>query len=220
MSNQPPFDPNRPDQPPRGPEGQGGVPEYGSAPSQPGGYPGAPAEGGYSSAPDLGNSAHGGPAQVVEKPKSIALAVKLMFVGAALAALGVVIGLVTTGSDSTRDSIRDTLRDNNVDASESAIDSAVTIGMISTVVVGVIGVVLWLLMAKFNGDGKKWARIVATVLGALSVLSTLLSFTQPATGALTIVLNLVSLLLAIGILVLLWKPESTRYYQAQSAPRY
>jgi hypothetical protein len=69
-------------------------------------------------------------------------------------------------------------------------------------------------MAYVNGQGKSWARIVATVLGGLNVVFTLLGLrNQTAAG---VAFSLVGLLLAAGIVFLLWRPESSRFYEARS----
>ena len=70
-------------------------------------------------------------------------------------------------------------------------------------------------MAAANGAGKSWARVVATVLGGLGVLSAIFTITT-GTG-LTVAMQLVSLVLAVTILVLLWRPASSAYFQARSA---
>jgi hypothetical protein len=44
----------------------------------------------------------------------------------------------------------------------------------------------------------------------------LLNFTQPGTTGLSVVLALVGLVLAAVILFLLYRPESSRYYEAKS----
>ena len=90
-------------------------------------------------------------------------------------------------------------------------------GLASTVVVGIIAVGLWVWMAWKNGQGRSWARIVATVFGALNVLFTLVGFTQPGTTTVTVIIGIVNMILAVVILVLLWKKESTEYYEAVSA---
>jgi hypothetical protein len=72
-------------------------------------------------------------------------------------------------------------------------------------------------MASANGKGRSWARIVATVLGALSVLSLLSSVAQGQLTTLNLIVSLVSLALAIAILVLLWRKESSAYYDAVKA---
>ena len=71
-------------------------------------------------------------------------------------------------------------------------------------------------MAVTNGQGKSWARVVATVLGGLNVLGTLLTLAPAARRPLTLVTSLLSLALAAVILWLLYRPESTRYYEAMS----
>ena len=77
---------------------------------------------------------------------------------------------------------------------------------------------LWLWMASANGKGRSWARIVATVLGALSVLSLLSSVAQgqmtdaqPGRRAWSASRS------PIAILVLLWRKESSAYYEAVKA---
>ncbi|YAL84030.1 hypothetical protein ACMYYO_04255 [Dermacoccaceae bacterium W4C1] len=182
-------------------------------PNQP--FPSAPAEGGYGSAPQYQGGGDLGPAPT--KPKSIELAQKLMYVGAALSAISLVLGAVLVGSDSTKDAIRDSLRDAGQDVTDDAVNTAVTVGLITSILMGVLGIALWLLMAKFNGAGKSWARIVATVLGALNVIFSLLQFTQPTANGAGIAMSVVSMLLAIAILVLLWRPESSQYYRETSA---
>ena len=72
-------------------------------------------------------------------------------------------------------------------------------------------------MAVKNGQGRSWARVVATVLGGLSVLSTLSNLAQGNTTALSLVLSLVGIVLAAVILWFLYRPESSRFYTARSS---
>jgi heme A synthase len=150
----------------------------------------------------------------VERPASIAQAVKLMYVGAALSLLGIIVSFLEKGA------IRDTVQNSSAGKTMTPdeLDSAVTLAMVSGIVAGLIGVALWLWMASANGKGRKWARIVATILFVLSVLSILSSLLQHP-PALALILNLVMLALGAYILYLLYRPESTQYYEAQSAPR-
>jgi hypothetical protein len=210
MSNQPPHDPY---QAPQGGQPGGQQPPQG----QPGGYPpppqgqpgGYPQQGGYGAAPQMSGGGMAAPVDV-SKPKSIELAVKLMYVGAGMAVLGILSAFLLKGT--VEDSVREGLGDS---ATQSEVDAAITAGMIFAIVIGLISVGLWILMAKMNEAGKSWARIVATVLGALSILLTLLSFAQ-ATSPVQLILNIIGVLLAGAILFFLWKPESTAYYQAKS----
>jgi len=150
----------------------------------------------------------------VERPASIAQAVKLMYVGAALSLLGIIVFFLE------KDAIRDMVQKSTAGKTMTAdkLDAAVTLAMVSAIVAGLIGVALWLWMASANGKGRKWARIVATVFFAFSVLNFLGSFLQP-TPALSRILGIVMLALGAYILYLLYRPESSQYYEAQSAPR-
>lgn len=153
----------------------------------------------------------------VAQPASIALAVKLMYAGAALSLLGIIITFLSR--DTIREGVEKASRDATTPMTSSQIDTAVGVGIGISVFVGIIGVALWLWMAAANGRGRKWARIVATVFFALSVIFTLIGLIQKP-PPLSLVLSLVSLLLGTYIIVLLYKRESTEYYEAQSAPKY
>ena len=59
-------------------------------------------------------------------------------------------------------------------------------------------------------------RIVATVLGGLNILWTLLGFVGGNLTPLSLVVSLINLALAGYILYLLWRPESTQLYEANS----
>ena len=76
-----------------------------------------------------------------------------------------------------------------------------------------ISVGLYALMAFFISRGANWARIVYTVLAALSVLGGVFGLgSQPL---LLMVLSLVSLLLTIAAVVLLFKSESSAWFKAR-----
>lgn len=205
-STPPPQDPQQP-----GPEGYPAYPGAGAQPTGPGGYPahpGTPPGGGYPPAPRPD----------VPQPGPIQLAVRLMWTGAAVSVISLIVGLATLGD--AKDQIRDDLVKDDPNVSQSTIDAAYAIGIAFVVVIGSIGVFLWLWMAWKNGQGRPWARVVATVLGGLNLLFTLLSFTQPSTEPVSLALALVNVVLAIVILVLLWRKESSAFYDARSRPQY
>jgi hypothetical protein len=147
----------------------------------------------------------------VERPSSVTRAVQLMYVGAILSALGIVVAWLT------KSELADQIEAAGPSLSPENVDSAVTISLAVGTVIGLIGVLLWVWMAVANGAGKSWARIVATVLGGIGILSGVYSLST-GTG-ITIVLQVLSLVLAIVILVLLWRPASSAFYQARSAQR-
>jgi hypothetical protein len=146
----------------------------------------------------------------IEQPSSIRLAVRLMLVGAALSAIGVLLTFTQT------DAIREAVEESDDSLTESQIDTAVSVGVAFAVVTGLIGVGLWVWMSVANGQGKSWARVVATVLGGLNVLGTLFSLVGAGSTALSVALGIVGVVLAAVILVLLYRPDASRYYELKS----
>lgn len=187
MTEQTP-DPNRPDQPP--------PPSYQAAPQ-------------YSAAPQYTDSYGERPAPTTA-PAPLSLAVKLMYVGAAVAIIGAILTLTQ------RDALREQVAVNGATTPQQ-LDRLVNAGIAVALVAGLIGAGLWILNAVFNARGAKWARILSTVLGVLAVVFTLYGLTQPA-AALSRVLSIIQLILAVVIVFLIWRPESSRYYEAMSAP--
>jgi len=185
---------------------QGAGPEYPK-------YPGnGPAEGtGAESAPPPPPSPEAPP---LERPRSLSTAVRLMQLGAVLSLLSVIVSLLTL--DSMKESIGDAMRDADPNVSQTTIDAAYSVGVVSGVIGGVIAVGLWLWMAWKNGQGRSWARIVATVFGALNLIFTAVSFGSPGMTAVSLGFGAINLILAVVILVLLWKKSSSAYYEAVS----
>lgn len=146
-------------------------------------------------------------------PKPLALAVTLMYVGAALSILSLLSLFLM--EDQIREEAERSMAQQGV--TDVDIDAIVTIAVTIGVVVALVAAGLWLWMAAKNKAGRSWARVVATVLGCLTVVSTLMSFTAPTTTAINLVFSLVNIVLAVVILVLLWRPESSAYYRARSA---
>ena len=93
-------------------------------------------------------------------------AVQLMYVGAALSIVGIILAWTT------KSQLTDQIAAAGPTLTPDQVDAAVTVSLATATVIGLIGVGLWLWMAWANGAGKSWARVVATVLGGLNVLST------------------------------------------------
>jgi hypothetical protein len=155
----------------------------------------------------------------MEQPPSIRTAVRLRWVGAAVSLLSLVVTISTLGTlkDRIREQVAATGQDVNPDMVDAAFAGAVAIGVLS----GLVAAGLWLWMAWKNGQGRRWARVVATVLGGINVVSTLFSFAAGGSTLPALALAAVNLVLAISILVLLWRKESSAFYAARSArPAY
>jgi hypothetical protein len=156
------------------------------------------------------------PAAKPAQPPAIRNAVRLMWAGAVISLLSLVVTLATLGSLKTQ--VRDQLAQNNQKVTEDMVNAGYAAGIVGGVVVAIVAILLWLWMAWKNGQGRKWARIVATVLGVINVLSTLYTIGSGTAEPAAVVLAVINLVLAIAILVLLWRKEASAYYAACSAP--
>lgn len=150
------------------------------------------------------------------RPPAMDQAVLLMKVGAALSLVGLLLTFVSRGA--IRDGVQQASQDAGGTMTAAQVDAAVSVGIATGIAGGLIGVALWLWMASANGKGRPWARIVATVFFAISVLSGLFALSQPG-PILSRLLSIVSVLLGAYIIVLLYKKESTEFYRAGSGPR-
>ena len=187
--------------------------DYGTAPPPPEGE-GSGEFAGMGSMPGYQSPVGGQP---VTQPASIAMAVKLMYVGAGLSLLGLLSSLLMRGS--IRDAVQKASDNAATHLTSAQVDTAVAVAVGAAVVSGIIGIALWLWMAAANGKGRKWARVLATIFFALSVLGMLGSLAQHP-PVLSLIISVISVILGAYIIYLLYRPESTQYYAAQSAPRY
>jgi hypothetical protein len=153
----------------------------------------------------------------MERPESVNRAVLAMRIGAAVSAIYVVITLIMIGS--LKDDIRDEFQRQNETFTQSDVDTAYAVVITTVVVTGVIGVLLWLWMAAKNKKGRNWARITATVLGALNIVFSLLSFAGSSDANPTLVgtlFTVINLIVAVVALYFMWRKESSAYYAAMS----
>jgi hypothetical protein len=137
-----------------------------------------------------------------------------MQLGAVVSLLSVIVSMLML--DTMKDSIGDAMRDADPDVSQATIDSAYSVGVVSGLIGGVIAVGLWSWMAWKNGQGRSWARIVATVFGGLNLIFTAVSFGSPGMTAVSLGFGAINLVLAAVIIVLLWQKPSSVYYNAVS----
>ena len=139
-----------------------------------------------------------------------------MYAGAVLSLIGLIVTLLSLSSLKTE--LRDEIAKSNPDFTTQDLDNLyqVTVGV--AVVFGLVGTALWLWMAWKNGQGRGWARILATVLGGLNLVSSILTVAAGASLTVSEILTVISLILAIVILFLLWRKDSSAFY-AESASR-
>lgn len=151
--------------------------------------------------------ADGGPA-----PQSVQNAVKLMYAGAALSIVGVIATAVTAGD--VKPWIEKHVKTvGGKPITTSQIDGLTHFYIALGVAGGVVGLVLWLWMARKTGQGRSWARILSSVFFVLSTLDLLNVFRgSGGTSAFTVVIALLTWLVGLGAIILLWLPSSSQHF--------
>jgi NADH:ubiquinone oxidoreductase subunit K len=98
--------------------------------------------------------------------------------------------------------------------------------IVQVVLLSLVYCALWVLMARMNRSGQVWARIVASVLFAISTYSLYAAINSLHAGEYLAVVNIISFILAVaewvcglGAVALLWRSESSVYFKARSARR-
>jgi len=88
---------------------------------------------------------------------------------------------------------------------------------------GLVAIALWLWMARANGQGRNWARILSTVLFGLATLQLSGAFTQPVShagfGAAVLyyggtVLFVAAWLVGAAAVWQLWRPASSAFFNS------
>lgn len=154
----------------------------------------------------------GSPPARPEPPPPVQMAVKLMYAGAAVSAISLIISLATIGS------FRRTLHQADPSLTSAQLHTAEVTAISIGVIVGLIGIGLWVWMALANRAGMSWARIVASVLFGLDTVLIVISISQPA-EVLSRVISIVIWLIGFGVIVLLWRKDASQYYAAMSTRR-
>ena len=155
-------------------------------------------------------------------PAPVLTAVKLMYAGAAVSTVTLIIALALIPA------IKAALgkaHPSLTAAQVSDVNTLITLAM----VFGLAVIALWLWMARANGQGRNWARILSTVLfglATLQLIKLISDLQQPVShaGFGATVLNYgVTALFAAAWLAgaaavwLLWRPDSSAFFKPQGA---
>jgi hypothetical protein len=150
-------------------------------------------------------------------PGPVRRAVRLMLSGGALTTVIGVFLVIATVAD----------KNALTDSSGKKLSSGeFTSSVVSTVIVYLILVVVWVLMARANRAGRGWARIIASALAILSTINAYSTINSLTGGETVTVVDIVFIvgtlaLWLIGVLAvaMLWRAESSAYFKARSAVR-
>jgi hypothetical protein len=143
-------------------------------------------------------------------PPSVMTAVRLMYAGAVLSAISMVVGLATTSG------LRAAIQKAGPKLSAAQVTTTLHVTEAFTVVFGLIGIGLWIWMAIANQKGLNWARITGTVFFGLETIGLILSLARHE-PALSIVVAVVIWAVGLGAVIFLWQSASSAYFKA---PRY
>lgn len=147
-----------------------------------------------------------------EPPASVRNAVRLMYAGAALSAVVVIVTLVSIAS------LKGAILTKYPHYTSTQVHNAEVAAVVTSVIGGVIAVGLWLWMAWANGRGRRWARIVAAVFFAINTLDLIASFARiHAVGA--VIVGVLVWLAGLGAIVLLFNKQSAPFFAQRPAPR-
>lgn len=140
-------------------------------------------------------------------PASVLGAVKLMYLGAALSAVGIVVGILG------RSAVKAAVRKAQPAYTPSQVQTLVSISVGASVVLGLIAVGLWIWMAYASKSGKSWARALSTVFFGFSVLdvAVLALGTTPALNKMIVALVALA---GLGAIIFLWKSDSSAYFRS------
>jgi hypothetical protein len=157
----------------------------------------------YQSYPTSGQTPE--PQQRPTAPSSVQTAVKLMYAGAALSLIELVVSLATTSS------LKSAILKKFPKYTTSQVHSAEVAIVAGVVIEAVIAIGLWLWMARANAAGRNYARITGTVLFGVYTLFLLLDLRQPSIG-IGLVFSLLVWLAGLGATIMLWRRESSEFF--------
>jgi hypothetical protein len=149
-------------------------------------------------------------------PATMRKAVRFMLLGAAITAVFGLFEVIATIVDK-----------NSIDVNgKPPTSSELTTGIVILIVSYAIYVMLWLLMARFNRAGMKWARIVSSVLFAISTFQLYQTIDSLHGGEVITAADIIFIVFTVGLWVagvgaiaMLWRPDSTAYFNARTVSR-
>ena len=159
-----------------------------------------------------------GTADEPDLPATLQWAVKLMLVGAAASTVFLVFAIIVTSNVKSALLRWNASLPKGKQYTVSQISNAANSYIITTIIIGLIAIALWLWMARMNRSGRSWARITASVFFALWTYYTYTSIGSTrgsATFVVALILVLVIWVIGLGSLFLMWRPTSTVYYKSE-----
>jgi len=173
--------------------------------------------GGQTALADLEKRLTGRVPDDADLPGPVRRAVRFMLAGGALTGIVGIFLVIATIAD----------KNALTNSSGKKLSSAeFTSNVVGTLVTYLVLVVIWVLMARMNRAGHNWARIIASVLCAISTYDAY-NLVNSLTGGVTItiagivyiVFTLATWVVGVISIAMLWRTESSVYFRERSAAR-
>jgi hypothetical protein len=139
-------------------------------------------------------------------PAPVLTAVKLMYFGAAVNTVTLIIVLALIGGNKADGH----LRWNGHSVTAAQLSHLKPVIIMVTIVAGLVVPALWLWMARANGQGRNWARILSTVLFGLATLQL-----TGNNGDVEVLSTALIWLVGLAAVWLLWRPASSAFFKQQ-----
>jgi hypothetical protein len=147
-------------------------------------------------------------------PAPVRTAVKLMYAGAAVSTVALIISLASIGDIKSYH-----LRWNDHSLTAAQLSQWRPLIITVAIVGGLFVPALWLWMARANGRGRDWARIVSTVLFGWATLDLPTVFGTPIHFAVGVTepgpIFVLTWLVGLAAVWLLWRPASSAFFKPQ-----
>ena len=144
-------------------------------------------------------------------PGSVLNAVRLMYAGAVLEVVAVVIALVSKGS------LKSTILARHPAYTAAQLHTAEAARTVPLIIGGVIAAGLWIWMAWANRQGRGWARVVLAVLFGINTLDLIVAALVVRGAVASAVIGVVLWLVGLGVIVLIFNQRSSPFYRQTSA---
>jgi hypothetical protein len=139
---------------------------------------------------------------VPRSARTVRAAVRLMYAGAALTTLILIISIISLAFIGPSAA---TLR---LAGASQPLPVAITVGIVG----GLVVIALWLWMARATSRGRNWARMLSTVLFGMATLELISVFTGAQT-ALGLILWAPTCLVGVVTVSLLWRAASSAFFR-------
>jgi hypothetical protein len=143
----------------------------------------------------------------VQPPRTVLRAIRLMYAGAALELVALIVALVTRGS------LKSAILDAHPRYTSAQLHTAENFRAGILVVGALIAVGAWLWMAWANGRGRSWARGVSAALFVIGTLGLPIVSFRTARNAATVIIGVLIWLVGLAVIVLIFNHGSGPFYR-------